>query len=108
MNGKEPQNRGRHAINVVPSLRNRPWDMPSFSAGFHKTSRQASCDGPDQQSSRRNSGRMSPVIITLLVLLGVGLLLALWLMSIYNGLFVTRSRPQRATLFPYAPPGHLS
>jgi LemA protein len=29
---------------------------------------------------------MSPVIITLLVLLGVGLLLALWLMGIYNGL----------------------
>jgi len=31
---------------------------------------------------------MSPVIITLLVLLGVGLLLALWLMGIYNGLVV--------------------
>ena len=31
---------------------------------------------------------MSPVIITLLALLGVGLLLALWLMGIYNGLVV--------------------
>jgi LemA protein len=31
---------------------------------------------------------MSPVIITLLVLLGVGLLLALWLMGVYNGLVV--------------------
>ena len=31
---------------------------------------------------------MSPIIITLLVLLGVGLLLALWLMGIYNGLVV--------------------
>jgi hypothetical protein len=29
---------------------------------------------------------MSPVIITLLVLVGVGLLLAIWLMGIYNGL----------------------
>ena len=28
---------------------------------------------------------MSPVIITLLVLLGVGLLLAIWLMGIYTG-----------------------
>ena len=35
---------------------------------------------------------MSPVIITLLVLLGIGLLLALWLMGIYNGLVVARSR----------------
>src|SRR5262249_55693697 len=25
--------RGRHAINVVTSLLDRPWDMPSFSAG---------------------------------------------------------------------------
>src|SRR5215475_11952456 len=96
MSGKEPQNRGRHPINVVPSLRNRPWDMPSFSAGLHKTSRQASCDGPDQQSSRRSSGRMSPVIITLLVLLGVGLLLALWLMGIYNGLGVAGNRFENA------------
>ena len=35
---------------------------------------------------------MSSAIITLLVLLGVGLLLALWLMSIYNGLVVARNR----------------
>src|SRR5215831_15215499 len=55
--------------------------MPSFSAGFHRQDsirqvlRQSSCDGPDQ-SSRRRSRPMSPVIITLLVLLGVGLLLA--------------------------------
>ena len=35
---------------------------------------------------------MSPVIITLLVLLGVGLLLALWFMGIYNGLVVARNR----------------
>lgn len=35
---------------------------------------------------------MSPVIIILLVLLGVALLLALWLMGIYNGLVVARNR----------------
>ena len=35
---------------------------------------------------------MSPVVITLLVLLGIGLLLALWLMGIYNGLVVARNR----------------
>ena len=35
---------------------------------------------------------MNPVIITVLVLLGVGLLLALWLMSIYNGLVVAVNR----------------
>ena len=39
---------------------------------------------------------MSPVIITLLVLLGVGLLLALWLMGIYNGLVVARNRFKNA------------
>ena len=39
---------------------------------------------------------MSPVIITLLVLLAVGLLLALWLMAIYNGLVVARNRFQNA------------
>ena len=39
---------------------------------------------------------MSPVIITLLVLLGVGLLLALWLMGIYNGLVVARNRYKNA------------
>ena len=39
---------------------------------------------------------MSPVVITLLVLLGVGLLLALWLISIYNGLVVARNRFKNA------------
>ena len=39
---------------------------------------------------------MSPVIITLLVLLGVGLLLALWLMYIYNGLVVAGNRFKNA------------
>ena len=39
---------------------------------------------------------MSPVIVTLLVLLGVGLLLAVWLMSIYNGLVVARNRFENA------------
>src|SRR6516164_6904429 len=58
--------------------------------------RRSSCDGPDQQSSRRRSGPMSPVIITLLVLLGLGLLLALWLMSIYNGLVVAGQRFENA------------
>src|SRR5438477_8909421 len=44
----------------------------------------------------RRSGPMSPVIVTLLVLLGVGLLLAVWLMSIYNGLVVARNRFENA------------
>ena len=39
---------------------------------------------------------MSPVIITLLVLVGVGVLLALWLMGIYNGLVVARNRFKNA------------
>jgi len=39
---------------------------------------------------------MSPVIITLLVLVGIGLLLALWLMGIYNGLVVARNRFENA------------
>ena len=39
---------------------------------------------------------MSAVIITLLVLLGVGLLLALWLMYIYNGLVVAGNRFKNA------------
>src|SRR5262245_38536572 len=79
--------------------------MPSFSAGFlgriplqdsiRQVLRQSSCDGPDQ-SSRRRSRPMSPVIITLLVLLGVGLLLALWLMYIYNGLVVAGNRFENA------------
>ena len=37
---------------------------------------------------------MSPIIITLLVLLGVAVLLALWLMGTYNGL-VTARMPSR-------------
>src|SRR5262249_25074936 len=41
-------------------------------------------------------GQLSPVIITLLVLLGVGLLLALWLMYIYNGLVVAGNRFKNA------------
>ena len=39
---------------------------------------------------------MNPVIITVLVLLGVGLLLALWLMSTYNGLVVAVNRFENA------------
>ena len=39
---------------------------------------------------------MSPVTITLLVLLGVGLLLALWLLGIYNGLVVAANRFKNA------------
>jgi LemA protein len=39
---------------------------------------------------------MSPLIITLRVLLGVGLLLALWLMGIYNGLVVAGNRFKNA------------
>src|SRR5262249_52204421 len=35
--GKDHAIVGRHAINVVTSLLDRPWDMPSFSAGFHET-----------------------------------------------------------------------
>ena len=39
---------------------------------------------------------MNPVIITLLVLLGVAVLLALWLMGVYNGLVVARNRFKNA------------
>ena len=39
---------------------------------------------------------MSPVTITLVVLLGVVLLLALWVMSIYNGLVVAANRFKNA------------
>jgi LemA protein len=39
---------------------------------------------------------MNPIIITLLVLVGVGLLLAIWLMGIYNGLVVARNRFKNA------------
>jgi LemA protein len=39
---------------------------------------------------------MSPVVITLLVLLVIGLLFALWLMGIYNGLVVGKKRFENA------------
>ena len=39
---------------------------------------------------------MSPVIITLLVILGIGLLLAFWLVGVYNGLVVARNRFKNA------------
>ncbi len=39
---------------------------------------------------------MSPVVITLLVLVGVLLLLAIWLMGIYNGLVIARNRFKNA------------
>src|SRR5262249_53986464 len=81
-----PQNRGRHAINVVTVLTRPSVGYAKFFGRIPRQDpirqvlRQSLCDGPDQHSARRRSGPMSPVIITLLVLLGVGLLLALWLM----------------------------
>jgi LemA protein len=39
---------------------------------------------------------MSPLIVTVIVILGVGLLLALWLMGVYNGLVVARNRFENA------------
>ena len=39
---------------------------------------------------------MSPLVITLLVILGVGLLLAFWLVGVYNGLVVARNRFKNA------------
>jgi LemA protein len=39
---------------------------------------------------------MNPFIITLLVILGVGLLLIFWLVAIYNGLVVDRNRFKNA------------
>src|SRR6185295_3913729 len=39
---------------------------------------------------------MSPVVITLLVLLVIGLLFALWLMGVYNGLVVGKKRFENA------------
>jgi LemA protein len=39
---------------------------------------------------------MSPIIIALLVILGVGLLLVLWLVGIYNGLVVAQNRFKNA------------
>src|SRR5262249_6033823 len=57
-----------------------------------------SCDlgGRHAINVGRRSGPMSPVIITLLVLLGVGLLLAGSLMYIYSGLGVARNRFKNA------------
>src|SRR5262245_45071867 len=39
---------------------------------------------------------MSPLIITLLVFLGIGLLLVFWLIGVYNGLVVARNRFKNA------------
>ena len=39
---------------------------------------------------------MSPAIIILLVLVGVGLLLALWFLGVYNGLVIARNRFKNA------------
>ena len=39
---------------------------------------------------------MNPVIITVLVILGVGLLLVFWLVGVYNGLVVARNRFKNA------------
>ena len=39
---------------------------------------------------------MGPIIITVLVILGVGLLLVFWLVGIYNGLVVARNRIENA------------
>jgi LemA protein len=39
---------------------------------------------------------MNPVIITLLVILGVGLLLVVWIAAVYNGLVVARIRFENA------------
>jgi LemA protein len=39
---------------------------------------------------------MTPIIITLLVFLGIGLLLVFWLVGIYNGLVVARNRFENA------------
>src|SRR5262249_52057240 len=75
---------------------NRPYSTVFRQGSIRRVLRQSSCDGPDQQSFRWRSGPMSPVIITLLVLLGIGLLLALWLMSIYNGLVVAGNRFKNA------------
>src|SRR6516225_1651826 len=76
--------------------------MPSFSAGSHRQDFHKTSLAPvvviwtRPRSSRRRSGPMSPLIITLLVLVGVGVLFALWLMGIYNGLVVARNRFQNA------------
>src|SRR5262245_29810914 len=99
---RDVQNRGRHAINVVTVLTRPSVGYAKFFGriprqdSIRQVLRQSLCDGPDQQSARRRSGPMSPVIITLLVLLGVGLLLALWLMYIYNGLVVAGNRFKNA------------
>src|SRR5262245_56806624 len=66
----------------------------------HNPIRQAllssSSSGPDQSPSRRRSEPMSPLVITLLVVPGVVLLLALWLVGVYNGLVVARNQFQNA------------
>src|SRR5262249_1181203 len=70
--------------------------MPSFRQDpTSQVFPQSSPNGPDQ-TVLSLEGPMSPVIITLLVLLGVGLLLALSLMAIYNGLVIARNRFKNA------------
>jgi LemA protein len=39
---------------------------------------------------------MTPVVITLLVIFGIGLLLVFWLIAVYNGLVVSRNRFKNA------------
>jgi hypothetical protein len=39
---------------------------------------------------------MSPVVITFLVILGIFLLLAFWIIAVYNGLVVSRNRFKNA------------
>src|SRR5262245_10068041 len=50
----------------------------------------------DRHLSSRRSGSMSPIIITLLVMLGIAVLLVFWVISIYNGLVVARNRFKNA------------
>src|SRR5262245_5920008 len=50
----------------------------------------------DRHLSFRRARSMSPVVITLLVIFGIGLLLAFWLIAVYNGLVVSRNRFKNA------------
>src|SRR5215813_4279509 len=97
---RDVQNRGRHAINVVTVITGPCVGYAKFfgripSAGFHKTSL-APVVVRWTRPTVLSSDPMSPIIITLLVLLGVGLLLALLLMGIYNGLVVAGNRFKNA------------
>src|SRR5262249_37190888 len=94
------ENRGQHAINVVTVITGPCVGYAQFfgripSAGFHKTSL-APVVVRWTRPTVLSSDPMSPIIITLLVLLGVGLLLALLLMGIYNGLVVAGNRFKNA------------